>query len=49
MLQRVEAEIGKLRGFGMAEDAKDATLVMKMIVGEAELLFHYTLSARSSE
>jgi hypothetical protein len=33
----------------MTEDAKYAAFVVKMIVGEAELLFHCTLSVRSSE
>ena len=31
MLQRVEAEIGQVGGFGMAEDAEDAALVFKLI------------------
>ena len=32
MLQRVEAEIGELGGFGMAEDAEHAAVIVKMIV-----------------
>ena len=31
MLQRVEAEVGQVGGFGMAEDAKDAALVLELI------------------
>ena len=36
MLQRVEAEIGELGGFGMAEDAEDAAVIVEMIVVERE-------------
>src|SRR6202011_5633757 len=32
MLQRVEAEIGELRGFGMAEHAEHTTFVVEVIV-----------------
>jgi len=32
MLQSVEAEVGEIRGFGMAEDAEHATVVVEMIV-----------------
>ena len=32
MLQRVEAEIGEVGGFGMAENAEDTTLVVEVIV-----------------
>ena len=32
MLQRVEAEIGQLRRFGMAEDAEHAAVIVEMIV-----------------
>src|SRR4029077_11128008 len=32
MLERVEAEIGEVRGFRMAEDAEHTTLVVEMIV-----------------
>src|ERR1700745_3989650 len=49
MLQRVEAEIGEVGGFGMAENAEDTTLVVEMIVGEGELLIHFVVNVRSSE
>ena len=32
MLQRVEAEIGQLRGLGMAENAEDAAVIVEVIV-----------------
>ena len=32
MLQRVEAEIGKVRRFGMAENAEHATVVVEVVV-----------------
>ena len=40
MLQGIEAEVGEVGGFGMAEDAKDTTLVVEVIVGESEFRFH---------
>jgi hypothetical protein len=40
MLQRVEAEIGKIGGFGMTENAEDTTFVVEVIVGESEFLLH---------
>ena len=43
MLQRVEAEIGELGGFGMAEDAEHTALVVEMIVSESEFLCHASL------
>src|SRR5713226_471413 len=49
MLQGVKTEIGEVCGFGMAEDAKDTTLVVEMIVGEGEFLTHFEVSVRSSE
>src|SRR4029077_10354480 len=49
MLQRVEAEIGEVRGFRMAEDAEHTTLVVEMIVGEGELVCHHEINVRSSE
>ena len=48
MLQRVQTEISKIRGFGMAEHAEYTTLIVEMIVGESELGIH-CFSARSSE
>jgi hypothetical protein len=41
MLKRIKAEVGEIGGFGMAEDAEDTTLVVKMIVGEGEWLCHF--------
>ena len=38
MLQRVNAEIGELRGLGMAENTKHATVIVKMIVAELDYL-----------
>src|SRR5512137_494328 len=32
MLEGIEAEVGEVGGFGMAEDAEDTTLVVEMIV-----------------
>ena len=32
MLQRVEAEVGELRGFGVAENAGDAAMIVKVVV-----------------
>ena len=32
MLQGIEAEIGELGGFGMAEDAADTTVIVEVIV-----------------
>src|SRR5467141_5382537 len=49
MLKSIEAEVGEVGGFGMAEDAEDTTLVVEMIVGEGELLTHLVVRARSSE
>src|SRR5437763_5318158 len=40
MLQRVEAEIGEVRGFGMAKDAKDPTVVVEMIVAQIRQIDH---------
>src|SRR5205814_3770686 len=40
MLQRVEAEIGEVRGFGMAKDAKDPTVVVEMIVAQIRQVDH---------
>ena len=40
MLERIEAEVGEVGGFGMAEDAEDATFVVEVIVGVSEFLFH---------
>jgi hypothetical protein len=41
MLKRVEAEVGEIGSFGMAEDAEDTTLVVEMVVGEGEWLSHF--------
>src|SRR6267143_6254293 len=49
MLKSIEAEVGEVGGFGMAEDAEDTTLVVEMIVGEGELLTHLVVRVRSSE
>jgi hypothetical protein len=49
MLKGVETEIGKVGGFGMAEDAEDTTLVVEMIVSEGELVTHLEVNVRSSE
>src|SRR5712664_2151235 len=49
MLQRVETEIREVGGFGVAEDTKHTTFVVKMIVGEGEFLTHFKASVRSSE
>src|SRR5580693_6224428 len=49
MLKRVESEIGEIRSFGMTENAEDTTLVVKVIVGESELICHFEASVRSSE
>src|SRR3981189_3814673 len=49
MLQRIQAEIDEVRGFGVAEDAEYTTLVVKMIVGESKFLTHFVVSVRSSE
>jgi hypothetical protein len=44
MLKRVETEVGKVGGFGMAEDAEDTTFVVEMIVGfELEKFAHANL------
>ena len=32
MLQRVESQVGELRGFGVAENAEDAAVVVKVVV-----------------
>jgi hypothetical protein len=32
VLQRIQSQIGKIRGFRVTENAKDTTLVVKMIV-----------------
>jgi hypothetical protein len=40
MLEGVEAEIGKVRGFGMAENAEDATVVVKVLVDDSQRLSH---------
>src|SRR6184192_1949988 len=40
MLQRVEAEIGEVRGFGMAKDAKDPTVVVEMIFSQIRKIGH---------
>ena len=34
MLQRVEAEVGHFRGFGMAEDAEHAAMIVEVIVAD---------------
>ena len=44
MLQRVEAEIGELGGFGMAEDAADTAVIVKVIVVDLD---HDLLTMRS--
>src|SRR5437660_11166848 len=49
MLQRVKTEIGEVRGFGVAENAEDTTLVVEMIVGKCEFLAHFAVSVRSNE
>src|SRR5216684_8134391 len=49
MLQRVETEIREVGGFGVAEDTKHTTFIVKMIVGEGEFLTHFAVSVRSSE
>ena len=42
MLERVEAEVGELRGFFVAEDAEDATVVVEVIVFEdGEICRHF--------
>jgi hypothetical protein len=40
MLQRIEAEIGEVGGFGMTEDAEDTALVVEVIVGVGEFVRH---------
>ena len=40
MLQRVETEIGQLRGFGMAEYAEHAAVVVKVFVVELNGFAH---------
>ena len=40
MLQRVEAQIGHLRGFGMAEDAAHAAVIVKPIVLNFDQAIH---------
>src|SRR5580704_6031713 len=49
MLKRIETEIGEIRGFGMAENTEDTTLIVEMIVGESELVCHFAANVRSSE
>src|SRR6266481_8157721 len=49
MLKRVEAEVGEVRRFGMAEHAEHTTLVVEMIVGVSELWRHFVANVRSSE
>ena len=48
MLQRVEAEIGEVGGFGVAEDAEHTTLVVEMIVGEWRVCFSSVRVAQTS-
>ena len=45
MLQGVEAEIGEVRGFGVAKDAEDTTLVVEMIVEKVVLLHQIHLGS----
>ncbi len=49
MLQRIEAEIGEIGSFGMAEYAEHTTLVVEMIVRESEFLRHFATNVFSSE
>jgi len=41
MLEGVEAEVGEVGGFGMAEDAEDTTFVVEVIVENGSLHFHF--------
>src|SRR5580704_10313820 len=49
MLQGIKPEVGEIRGFGVAEDAENTTLVVEMIVGVSELWRHFAANVRSSE
>ena len=40
MLQRVEAQIGHLRGFGMAEDAAHSAVIVKPVVLNFDQAIH---------
>jgi hypothetical protein len=40
MLQRVQAQIGHLRGFGMAKDAAHAAVVVKPVVLDLDQAIH---------
>ncbi len=40
MLESVKAEVNQIRGFGMAKNAEDATMVVEMVVCETEKLAH---------
>ena len=46
MLQSIEAEIGELGGFGMAEDASDTAMIMKPIVFEMNHVYFDACSPR---
>ncbi len=48
MLQGVEAEIGEIRGFGMAKDAEDATVVVEVVVEDGEAPDQAKFSERST-
>src|SRR5208283_282580 len=49
MLQRVQPQIRQVRRFRVAKHAEHTTFVMKMIVREGELLFHWTFNIFWSE
>jgi hypothetical protein len=40
MLQRVETQIGELRGFGMAENAAHSAVIMKPVIFNFDQMIH---------
>jgi len=40
MLESIKAEVSQIRGFGMAKNAEDATIVVEMLVRETEKVAH---------
>jgi hypothetical protein len=40
MLESIKAEVNQIRGFGMAKNSADATLVVEMVVRETEEVAH---------
>src|SRR5690349_15395045 len=49
MLERVEAKIDDIRGFGMTEYAEDATVVVEVVVEKMEIFTHFAVTTRSRE